>query len=343
MRFSIVMPVYNTEKYLRTSLDGIVGQTFCDYEVIIINDGSTDNSLNIANEYAAKYGFSVIDKPNGGCYAARVEGIESSKGEYVINLDSDDCFASATVLAELDEQLRKLGNPDILIYGYNEMSDDGKTLKTVLREKKSFVGSEGLKDFYKKFLGTNEYNSIWSKAFKRELFSVDRVMDGRIDMCDDVFVTLNIIDRAASIECTDSVFYNYRINPQSLVRQYKKSDLINVSVYDKMREFQTEKGLDEEFTEIVSGRLLKDCAVTYLLAPNNVNGKIDCYKSDLCEIASDETYRKVYSDYLGKQSFVIRFINKLIFKKKTRTLLFFKRILQIKIINRLMRKAYGKA
>lgn len=343
MRFSIVMPVYNTEKYLRTSLDCIVGQTFCDYEVIIVNDGSTDNSLDIVSEYAAKYGFYVIDKPNGGCYAARIDGIERSRGEYVINLDPDDCFVSATVLAELDEKLRELRNPDILIYGYNEMSSDGKIIKTNLREKKSFVGNEELKSFYKKFFGTNEYNSIWSKAFKRELFSSDQIIDKRINMCDDVLIFLNIIKVAMSIECVENVFYNYRINPTSLVRQYKKSDLINVLVYDKMCEFITEKGLDERFLEIASMRLLKDCAVTYLLAPNNVNGKTDCYKSDLCEIALDATYQKVYNDYLEKQSFVIRSINKLIFKKKTRTLLFFKRILQIKTINRLMRKMYGKA
>lgn len=343
MRFSIVMPVYNTEKYLKTSLDCIVGQTFGDYEVIIVNDGSTDNSPKIMNEYAENHGFRVIDRPNGGCYAARVDGIVNSRGEYIINLDPDDCFESATVLAELDERMRELNNPDILIYGYNEMSDAGKITKTISRKEESFAGSDGLNNFYKRFFGTNEYNSIWSKAFKRELFSADRIIDKRINVCEDVLISLNIIEAAASIECVENIFYNYRINPTSLVRQYKKSDLVNVLVYDKMCEFVTEKGLGETFSETVSMRLLKDCAVTYLLAPNNVSGKIDCYKSDIREIASNGTYQKVCREYLSRQSFFVRFINKLILHEKLRTIVFFKRILQIKTINRLMRRMYGKA
>lgn len=342
MRFSIVVPVYNTEKYLKTSLDGIVAQTFEDYEVIIVNDGSTDNSLNIVNTYAERYGFKVIDKPNGGCYRARVDGIMEGKGEYILNLDSDDCFSSNTVLEELDERLHELDDPDILIYGYNEMTDNGEIKKTNLRKRASFAGDSCV-DFYKKFLGSTEYNSIWSKAFKKELFSAERVIDKQINMCDDVLITLNIIEAALSIECAEDVFYNYRINPTSLVRQYKKSNLINVLVYEEMSAFLTQKELGEEFSAIVSGRLLKDCAVTYLLAPNNVNGKLDAYKSDLCEIASNLTYKNVCINYLREQSFCIRYINKLILKKKLKTLVLFKRILQVKGINKLMRKMYGGA
>ena len=342
MRFSIIIPVYNAEKYLKSSLNSVVGQTFGNYEVVIVNDGSTDNSLNIVNEYAKKYGFKVVDKQNSGSYAARVDGIVNSEGEYIISLDSDDCFSSDTSLAELDEKLRELDNPDILIFGYNEMSDDGKIIKTNSRRKESFVG-DGCKDFYKRFFSSTEFNSIWSKTFRRDLFSVEQVIDRRIDMCDDVCILLNILNFATTIECVDGVFYNYRINPTSLVRQYKKSESINVLVYDKMSEFTAEKGFSAEFSEITAMRLLKDCAVTYLLATNNVNKKLGCYKSDLLEIASNTTYRKVCGDYLCKQSFFIRFINNLILKKKVRTIIFFKRILQVKGINKLMRKMYVKA
>ena len=342
MRFSIVVPVYNTKKYLKTSLDSIVGQTFNEYEVVVVNDGSTDDSMNIVNEYAMKYGFKVIDKPNKGCYAARVDGIINCKGEYIINLDSDDCFSSDTVLAELDKRLRKINDPDVLIYGYNEMSDNGKITKTNYRKRQSYIGDK-CKEFYKRFFATTEYNSIWSKVFRKELFSAELIINKRINMCEDVFISLNILESASSIECVEDVFYNYRINPTSLVREYKKSDSVNVLVYEKMSEFISRKGLDKEFLEIASMRFLKDCAVTYLLAPNNINGKSDCYKSDLCEIASNPIYQKVCGDYLSKQSSCIRFINKLILKKKLRMIVFFKRFFQIKSINKLMRKVYGKA
>ena len=341
MRFSIVVPIYNTEKYLKTSIESIIGQTFKNYEVIFVNDGSTDNSLSVANKYAKEYGFRVIDKENGGSYSARVDGITNCSGEYILSLDSDDCFSSDTVLAELDKKLGELGNPDILIYGYNEMSDSGEITKTNLRKRESFIG-DSCKEFYKRFFATTEFNSIWSKAFKRELFSKKYVLNKRINMCDDVFVTLNILESALSIECIEDVFYNYRINPTSLVRQYRKSDLVNVLVYDKMVKFACEKQLDSDFVEIAVSRLLKDCAVTYLLAPNNINGKVDIYKSDLCEIALNSIYQKICDDYLDKQSFIIRFINNLIRKKRFGILIFLKQILQIKMINNLLRRIYGK-
>ena len=90
-KFSIIVPVYNTEKYLRKCLDSIKNQTFNDYEVIIINDGSTDNSLSIVsaiNDIRIK----IYSKSNGGVSAARNDGIIHSVGDYILFLDADDIF-----------------------------------------------------------------------------------------------------------------------------------------------------------------------------------------------------------------------------------------------------------
>lgn len=89
--FSIIIPVYNVEAYLRDCLDSVLNQTFADWEAICVNDGSTDGSADILNEYAARESrMKVIAQPNGGLSAARNAGIKAAEGEYVLFLDSDD-------------------------------------------------------------------------------------------------------------------------------------------------------------------------------------------------------------------------------------------------------------
>lgn len=91
MRFSIIIPVYNVEPYLRQCLDSVLGQTFGDWEAVCVNDGSTDGSAAILEEYAVRDSrIKVITQVNGGLSAARNTGLRESKGEYVLFLDSDD-------------------------------------------------------------------------------------------------------------------------------------------------------------------------------------------------------------------------------------------------------------
>ena len=91
MKFSVIIPVYNVESYLRDCLDSVLNQTFADWEAVCVNDGSSDGSANILNEYAAREGrLKVITQPNGGLSAARNAGFNAAEGEYVLFLDSDD-------------------------------------------------------------------------------------------------------------------------------------------------------------------------------------------------------------------------------------------------------------
>ena len=88
---SIILPVYNTEKFLRPCLDSIVAQTFTDFETILVDDGSTDGSGGICDEYAMKDDrFVVVHKQNEGVAMARITGFEHSKGDYITFIDSDD-------------------------------------------------------------------------------------------------------------------------------------------------------------------------------------------------------------------------------------------------------------
>lgn len=91
MNISVIIPVYNIESYLESTLKSLLDQTYKDFEVILVNDGSVDRSPDICDEYAAKYNcIKVIHKPNGGVSSARNVGIENAQGEWIFFLDGDD-------------------------------------------------------------------------------------------------------------------------------------------------------------------------------------------------------------------------------------------------------------
>lgn len=108
VKISVIVPVYNVENYLRECLDSIVIQQYDNYEVICVNDGSTDNSLDILEEFAAKYEYvKVISKGNGGLSSARNCGIENATGDYLYFLDSDDMLADENVLSDMASYVQK--------------------------------------------------------------------------------------------------------------------------------------------------------------------------------------------------------------------------------------------
>jgi len=122
--FSIVMPVYNVENYLRASLDSILNQTFIDYEVICINDGSTDSSLSILEEYSIKSTkIHIIDQLNNGLSASRNKGIQESRGDYIFFLDSDDWIVPDTLKLLFEKQ----SGEDMICFNGHRYFENGTT------------------------------------------------------------------------------------------------------------------------------------------------------------------------------------------------------------------------
>ncbi len=171
--FSVIIPVYNTEKYLNQCVTSILTQTFEDLQVILVDDGSTDNSPKICDELAAKDPrVSVVHKQNGGLSSARNAGIRASKGEYVMFLDSDDYFTSNACALKLYTELKN--DPcDVLLF---------KSLK-YYEEKDSYVDYYG--DYDLKYFQKRDPNEVFyymvkehkqfacacNRAIKRDIFS----------------------------------------------------------------------------------------------------------------------------------------------------------------------------
>lgn len=121
MLFSLIIPVYNVEKYLKGCLESVLCQTYEDWEAICINDGSTDGSATILEEYAAKDSrFKVISQPNGGLSAARNSGLDAASGDYVLFLDSDD-YLEKDALCIISE---RLSDEDLLCFSGRRFFDE---------------------------------------------------------------------------------------------------------------------------------------------------------------------------------------------------------------------------
>ena len=129
-KISIIIPVYNTAKYLKRCLDSVLAQSYKDFEMVIINDGSTDNSEQIINEYKDKYPdlISYYNKPNTGVASTRNFGIEKAKGEYIMFLDSDD-YIDKVLLKTLEQYTNK--DIDLIKFKLQRVDEEGKTLEIV--------------------------------------------------------------------------------------------------------------------------------------------------------------------------------------------------------------------
>lgn len=163
-KLSVIVPVYNVEKYLKQCLDSVINQTLQDIEIICINDGSKDDSLKILQEYAKKDGkITIIDKQNAGVSAARNDGIRAAKGEYITFVDGDD-YLKLNAYEEIYNHIKN-DKPDICVYGHFEDFDGQIKESKFIEMLHRFEDNQkfSLSDLILK-LG----NTVWNHWYKRD-------------------------------------------------------------------------------------------------------------------------------------------------------------------------------
>ena len=224
---SVIIPVYNGEKYLSECLESVLNQTYQNLEIIIVNDGSTDNTENIINKYKENdsriknYKF----ENQRGVAAARNFGIKSAKGKYISFIDSDDYY-NTDCIETLHSQMND--DCDIICCGYNVISDDKKEKYELKNEEYS-----NAEDAYLFYLESNKTDYtmqvIWAKLFRR-----DSIIDEKfksIKYGEDTLFIVEMIASNAHIKLIDYVGYNYREHQDSVVI---KSQRKNTEYYDSM-------------------------------------------------------------------------------------------------------------
>lgn len=177
---SVIMPVYNSEEYLSKTIISVLKQTFKDYELILVDDGSQDNSLVICNMYAAKDDrIKVIHQINGGICAARNKGLEYAQGEYIAFIDHDDLYSP--ILLEENYKLAKQYDVDVIKFG-NEYIDfknldayDFKCDKFLDEKNLLIINKENLKECYEKINEAELMVYVWDGLFKASLIKKNNV------------------------------------------------------------------------------------------------------------------------------------------------------------------------
>lgn len=211
-KISVIIPVYNVEKYLIDCLESVVSQTYKNLEIIIVNDGSTDCSGDISDEYEKKdERIRVVHQKNMGLSGARNTGIDMATGEYITFLDSDD-YLEIDILEKLVKILEK-NKSDIAVAGINFCDEQGKTLyEQKSKGIKKYVGKNQLYNL----LTSNEINTMaWGKLYRISLFKDLRYPLHKYH--EDVFLTYKLLDQSKSTIVIPDIGVHYRQVKTSIV------------------------------------------------------------------------------------------------------------------------------
>ena len=207
-KLSVIVPVYNVEGYLRQCLDSILVQTFDDIELIVVDDGSTDQSGKICDEYAVKDNrVMVIHKINGGLADARNAGLDAASGEYVGFVDSDDWIQPQMFETLLNCQEKT--EADIVACTIHFFSDDGKIDEVWPKIEQDHIYKKN--DFIDHFFPDVKRSlmpSVCNKTFKRSIFETIRFPFGK--RYEDAYIQLDVYDRAKKIAVINEPLYEYR-------------------------------------------------------------------------------------------------------------------------------------
>ena len=245
-KVSVIIPVYNSEKYLKRCLESVLNQTLKEIEIIVINDGSKDSSLSIIKNYLKKdERIILIDKCNEGVSRARNEGIKISKGIYCLNVDSDDWIEENYCQSLYDKAERE--NLDIVISDFFDDWDNGKmkyNIQLSVDENDPIKSEQYLQ---KIFDGeTNVY--MWNKLIRRELYKKYCIKyPEKIKIGEDFVVLVQLIYFSKNIGKINAAFYHYIINPDSVMRNIGIKELENwLEAFNEIDLFFNDKGLNKE-------------------------------------------------------------------------------------------------
>lgn len=224
MKFSVLIPVYNVEKYICECIDSVMCQTYQDFEVILVDDGSTDSSGRICDECVEQNPekIRVIHQRNQGQLAARCNGIRAANGEYCVFLDADDLLVE-NALNELNCQIIVHKTPDMVIFPFY-YERDGKLLPSKLLNKSECLYSgASLQRLYEAFFSGTLLNTVWTKAVRREIAlssteGYERFTSLRCS--EDRYQSMMMLKTTQSVLYLPMPLYRYRLFSGSVTRHF---------------------------------------------------------------------------------------------------------------------------
>ena len=228
MRFSIIIPAYNAERYLSECLSSVSLQSFDNYEVILIDDGSTDSTLSLVEDFALRANnATVLTGENQGLLLARRRGLLHAKGEYVVFLDADDCLRY-DALEILDKAIKKT-DADIVSFLFSREKDfSGNGFNRDKLPEGLYNGAQF--KLVKEYVCKGRFNNLCGKAIRLSCIDLDATYEAYKGLMhgEDLLQLLPIVDSCASLAQLDDVLYYYRPNESASTACYKSSQLVDI-------------------------------------------------------------------------------------------------------------------
>lgn len=234
--YSVIVPVYKVENYLSKCIESILAQTYSDFELILVDDGSPDKCPSICDKYEKKDNrVKVVHKKNGGLISARKAGLKIAKGEYICFVDGDD-FISNDMLETFEQELDKT-KVDVICTGYSEYYNK-HNIKTISQPgaNKVYDKNKLQSEIYQKMLSTTPFftfyifPTVWSKCFKKGIAKkIYKDIPDEISIGEDAAATYSALLEADSVSILNYNGYMYRQNPYSMTHIYDEN------LYKKMK------------------------------------------------------------------------------------------------------------
>lgn len=303
MKVSVIVPVYNVEKYLNKCIDSIIVQTYKDLEIILVDDGSKDNSGYICDFWGKKDNrIKVLHKANGGLSDARNYGIECATGDYFTFIDSDD-YIHEKMIELLVDALEK-NDADISICDFERVQDDkGNFVNVLQKEELSMTGKDAVEKRYK--YKDIRYVTAWAKLYKKHLFEEYRYPVGKIH--EDEFLTYKLLYTSDKVVFLNLKLYFYRQRESSIIGQLRVTHMHAVEAMFQSADFfysQKERKLY---------KLSIDNAVAFAIMAYNQRKRTADKQYDDDIIYLKKLIKNKYIEGLRKNALSISYISKMLF------------------------------
>lgn len=322
IKFSILIPVYNVDRYLSFCLDSICSQSYTNFEVIAVNDGSTDQSAEILRKYAKKdKRIIVIDSENKGVSAARNSAIQKASGDYIWMVDADDLIAPDALMTLFNVIEKTL--PDIVTFRYQKLYKNRKQLQA------STLNCEKLPqkqfDFFRSIFDKSDKSShytggyIWLRVFKKTLIEDIKFNESMSYYEDEEFLLriYRTFKQNTTIVSINEKLYCYRKRLSSLMNSNRSTRLFSLYQFQRrsLREFAKDS---DEYRMLDHARFLCLLRLMQLLLAQNQTSAFNCFRKVLLSHLSQVPIRLALPYLLGKQAACL-YAKKRLSKTKTTT------------------------
>lgn len=323
---SIIVPVYNVEKYIRRCVESLLNQTYLTIEVILVNDGSPDKSPEICDDYCKMDNrVSVLHKNNGGLSDARNSGLEKARGDYIIFLDSDD-YVEHTMVEDAVKAAER-DNSDVVIWGYyaDFVSEDENLISTKM---KSCISGSFSKSDLSKLTITNELigclGYAWNKMYRKKFLMENKYrFTSGLSLVEDIVFNGPVLSKVERITFIEKPYVHYMQRPRETlgVKFYENFYELKIMAMKSVESILCEWGINTREISLVKSRILFDAlkATTRLLtkASNYNRAEKKGHLNSLLNNSEVQSSLKVYNPKKIKDK-IMKF---LMLKQKTDLLL----------------------